>query len=75
MIHTPIIPNRQIISILPAMPNLQIMILGNQLYKPVERMAGFLFSEPVDVLHVVADREYGFPACDGVGADHGVCGG
>jgi hypothetical protein len=57
------------------MSHLQIMILRNQLYKPVQRRATFFFSEPVDVLHVVADGENGFPACDGIRTDYGVLGG
>lgn len=74
MIHTPIIPNRQIIHILPLMPNLQIVVLDNELHEPLQRTLGLLGRELVDLLHVVADGEDGLPACDRVGVDHGVDG-
>lgn len=57
------------------MPDLQIVIVRNQRHKPVQRGAAFSLSQAVDVLHVVADGEDGFPACHGVGADHRVGGG
>lgn len=44
MIHTPIIPNRQIIHILPPLADLQVVILHDQLNKPVQRMLALFFS-------------------------------
>lgn len=75
MIHAAIIPDRQIIRILPSMPNLQVVVLRNQLYEPVQRGFAFFFGEPVDLLHVVADCEDGLPTGHRIGADYGVCGG
>ena len=56
------------------MPNLQIMVLDNQPHKPFQQRLTLQWGKVVDLLHVVTDREYGFPACDGVGADYGMDG-
>ena len=74
MIHAPIIPNRQIIHILPPLADLQIVILHNQLHKPVQSMLALFLGQPVDLLHVVANCEDRLPACHWVGSNHGVLG-
>lgn len=51
------------------------MIIHNQLHEPFQQGFGFQGRHVVDVLHVGADCEDGFPACDGVGADDGMDGG
>jgi hypothetical protein len=56
------------------MPNLQIMIINNQSHEPRQQCLALPFRKAIDVLHMVAEREDGFPACDGVGADYGVDG-
>lgn len=62
MIHTPIIPNGQIILIHPAMTDLQVMILRYELQEPVFQMVGFFGCETVDLVYVVTDSVNGFPA-------------
>ena len=74
MIHRPIIPNRKVILALPPQPNLQIMVIRNQINKPLQSMLALRLRQPIDLLHVVADGEDGFPARDGIGADHRVDG-
>ena len=75
MINTSIIPDRHIIGILPAMSNLQVMIVHNQPHEPFQQRFRFQGSHAVDVVHVLADCEDGFPACDRVCADYRVDGG
>jgi hypothetical protein len=74
MIHTPIIPNRQIIRVLPTMPDLKIMVINNQSQEPVQQSLALAFCDPVDVLHVVAESEDRLPPRDGIGADYGMHG-
>ena len=74
MVNTPVIPNRYVIRILPAMSDLQIMILHDQPHEPLEQRLRFQRRHVIDVLHVLADCEDGFPACDRVCADHRVNG-
>lgn len=72
MIDRPIIPDGHVILILPPIADLKIMILDNELYKPIEEMLGFLLAETVDLLNVMAYGEDAFPTSDRVGADHGM---
>lgn len=44
------------------MPNLQIMILHNQLHKPIQRLPALLFRQPIDLLHMMTDRKYRVPS-------------
>ena len=74
MVHTPIIPNRHIIHALPLVPHLQIVVLHNQLNKPIQKVLALLLAQAMNALHVVADGEDGLPARDRVGADDGVHG-
>ena len=75
MIDTPVIPNCHVIRILPAMSNLQIMIIHNQLHEPFEESFRFQGRHVVDLLNMFANCEDRFPACDGVSTDDGVDGG
>lgn len=74
MKRTPIIPNRNIILTLPLEPDLQIMIIHQQLSKPLQQILAFVAREAVDVGNVCADGEDAAPARHGVGADDGVHG-
>lgn len=74
MVHAPIIPNRHIIHPLPLEPDLQVMILHNQLAKPPQEMLALVLGQPVDPLHVVAHGKHRLPPRDRVGADDGVHG-
>lgn len=37
VVNTPVVPNRYIIRILPAMSNLQVVIFHNQLHEPFQQ--------------------------------------
>jgi hypothetical protein len=74
MIYTSIIPDRQVVLILPPVPDLQVMIFGDQSHKPIQRSFAFVLGQAVDMLHMVPNSEDRLPACNGVGADHGVRG-
>lgn len=72
MIHAPIIPYGQVIHVLPAITHLKVVVLHNQLHEPVQSTPALVGGQTIDMLDVVADRKHGLPACDGIGADHGV---
>jgi hypothetical protein len=74
MIHTPIIPNREIIRILPPVSYLQIMIIHHKSQEPVQYAFTLSFSQSINFLHVVAECENALPAGDGVGAHDRVDG-
>jgi hypothetical protein len=74
MINTSIIPNCEIIRILPPMTDLQIMILDNQLNEPVQGPLALFLGQPIDLLDVVPYAKYRFPASDWVGANYGMDG-
>lgn len=56
------------------MPNLQIMILHNELHEPIQRMLALSLTQALDALHMVSDREDRLPPGDWVRADDGVLG-
>jgi len=68
MIHAPIIPDSEIVRILPAVAHLQIVVINYQTQKPREKPFALAGGESVDVLYVVAEGEDRFPAGYGVGA-------
>jgi hypothetical protein len=74
MIHTPIIPDRKIIRILPSMSDLKIMIIHHESQKPVQYAFTLPFCKSIDFLHMVSESEDALPASDGVGAYDGVDG-
>lgn len=72
MVNTSVVPNSKVIRILPTMTNLKIVVLNNQLHKPVEKVTRFFLGQAVDSLNVSAHGEDALPACDRIGANHGV---
>lgn len=74
MIHASVIPNRQIIHVLPLMSDLQVMVFDNQLHKPIQCLLTLFFRQSIDVLHMVPDSKDGLPSSNGVRADHGMDG-
>lgn len=74
MVHRPVIPDGQVILILPPESDLQIMVLRDQVDKPPEEVLRLVLAQPVDLLHVVTDGEDALPPGDRVGPDHGVDG-
>ena len=75
MIHASVIPDRQIVGIRPPVPNLQVMILNDQVFEPFEQVTALGWCETVNTLAVRADRKDGLPACDGIGTHDGMLGG
>jgi hypothetical protein len=75
MIHTAVIPDCQVIDILPSVPDLKIMVLYNKLDEPIQSTSTLFGSKLIDMLHVVAHRKYRFPSGYRIGTDDGVlCG-
>lgn len=75
VINTPVVPNRYIIRILPAVSDLQVVIFHNQLHEPFQQRFRFQGCHVIDVLHVGADCEDGFPPGNRISANDGMDGG
>lgn len=71
MISTPMTTNRRIVRIPSAMPDLQVMLSNNRLHNPFQQRFRYQGRRVIDLLHVGAEGEDEFPACDG---DDGVDG-
>ena len=74
MVHTSIIPNREIIGILPSMSHLQIVVIDNQPHEPVKQRLRFRLREAVHPLHVMTNSKHRLPAGHGISAYHGMDG-
>lgn len=74
MVHTPVIPDGEIIRVLPLVADLQIVVIDEQSHEPCEESLTLLLSHVVNLGNVMAECEDGLPARDGVGADDGVDG-
>lgn len=62
MVHATVVPDGQIIGVLPSMADLEIMVLHDQGKEPVQRMLALLLTKLIDLRHVVAYTKDGFPA-------------
>lgn len=74
MESTPVIPDSNIVNVLPPEPDLEIMIVLKQLLEPTQEHLTLLFGDPVYKLAVLAHGVQRPPASDGVGADDWVDG-
>jgi len=74
VIHAPVVPDGQVVLVLPPVAHLQVVVVDDQADEPVEQRAALESCHVVDLLHVRTDGEDGFPASHWVGADHGVDG-
>lgn len=74
MVHTPVIPDCEIIRVQPLVTDLQIVVIDEQSHEPCEESLTLLLSHVVNLGNVLAECEDGLPARDGVGADDGVDG-
>lgn len=72
MVHRPVVPDGQIVDILPPVADLQVVVLDDELDEPVEEVLRLGLAQPVDLLDVVAHGEDALPARHGVRADDGV---
>lgn len=64
----------KIVRILPAIAHLQVVVLDNKSYEPVEEMPALLLGDIIDLLHVRANSEDTLPTGDRVGTDDRVLG-
>jgi hypothetical protein len=69
-----VVPDGNIVGILPLQPDLQIMVLVHQLQEPVQQLLALLLRHAVDVLHMPAHGEDALPPGHGVCAHDGVDG-
>lgn len=74
MVHAPVIPDSEIVLVLPSVPDLQVVVIDEQSHEPVEQRSALQISDIVHLRNVLADGEHALPASDGVGADDGVDG-
>lgn len=63
-----------IVRVLPFEPDLEVMVLVNQVQEPVEELFAFLLGHVVYVSHVPTDREDALPSSHRVCSDDGVYG-
>ena len=63
-----------VIRALPLEPDLQVVVLVDQIQEPAKQLGALLLGHAVDVLDVAAHRENGLPAGYRVGADDRVDG-
>ena len=57
MVHTSVVPYSKIVLILPPMTDVEIVVLDNQLHKPIQRMLALFFGQAIDLLDVVTDSK------------------
>lgn len=55
VVHAPVIPDGNIVGVLPLEAHLQVVVLDNELDEPVKEMLALLVGQAVDALAVVAD--------------------
>ena len=64
-----IVPNGNVVNILPLEPNLKVMVIFEQLLKPLQEHGALLLGHTVDELSVLANRIQAFPARDWICTD------
>jgi hypothetical protein len=74
VVHTPVIPDGEIVRVLPPVTDLQIVVIDEQSHEPCEKSLALELAHVVHLAYVLADGKDGLPARDGVGADDGVDG-
>ena len=67
-----IVPNRDIINVLPLEANLQIMVIFQQLLEPPKKHVALFFGDTVDELAVLADWIEALPSCYRIRSDDGM---
>lgn len=74
MEHAPVVPDGDVVGVLPAQTHLDRVVLCHEVVEPLEEVVALLGRDVVDVPHVRADGEDALPARHRVRADHGVDG-
>lgn len=72
MQNAAVVPDGDIIRVLPAMTNLKVVVVCDQVDKTSQHLVAFLLSEAVDTLYVVTNTEDALPTSDWVGANDWV---
>lgn len=75
MVHAAIIPDGDIAHIDPLVAHLHVVVLEDQVQKPIHQGLGFGGGHVVDVADVLPDGIHRLPPSDRIGADDWVCGG
>lgn len=68
MVNAPVIPDSHVIDILPLQTDLQVMVLDDEVDKPIEKMAALGLAEPMDAFDVLTNSKNRFPSGHGVRA-------
>ena len=74
MERTPVVPNGDIVDVLPTEPDLQVVVVFQKLLEPRQEHIAFLLRYAVDELAVLADGVQTLPAGDGIGSNDRVFG-
>lgn len=72
MVDGAVVPDGEVVEVLPAVADLEVVVLDDEVDEPVEEVARLVVGEALDALDVVADGEDALPARHGVRADDGV---
>jgi hypothetical protein len=64
VVHAPVVPDGQVVLAVPAVAELQVVVLRDELDEPVEEVVALGLAETVNLLGVVADCVDGLPAGD-----------
>lgn len=72
MVDGAVVPDGEVVDVLPAVAHLQVVVLDDQGDEPVQEALGLVVREPFDPLHVRAYREHALPARHRVRADNRV---
>ena len=72
MERRPIIPDGDIVGVLPPVADLQVVVFHQQVDEPIQQFLALVLREPVDVPNVPTHGEDALPPCDGVRPDDGM---
>ena len=74
MVDAAVVPNSQVVDVLPSVADLQIVVFDDQLNKPVQEVLGLIICQAMDVLDVMADSKDALPTGNRVGTNNWVNG-
>lgn len=72
MENAAVVPDGKVVGVLPAMTNLKVMVVRDEVDEASQSFIAFLLGETIDTLHMMANAEDTLPASDRVCADDGV---
>ena len=62
--HAPVIPDGQVVGVLPPEPDLEVVVVRDELDEPAQQIVAFGLTQAVDPLGVVTNGEDGLPTGD-----------